>query len=65
MLVCKDPKFSKNLKFYLLLFWPDREEMRKIEGTPEILRIIPLGGLGVTRILFQAYEKCFGVVTDF
>ena len=49
---CKDPKLLRNLKFILLLFWPDREEMREIEGTPEILRIISLEGLGVTRILF-------------
>ena len=60
---CKDPKLSRNLKFYLLLlycyfiiilllFWPDMEEMREIEGTPEILRIISLEGLGVTRMLF-------------
>ena len=53
---CKDPKFLKKFKILiiiiLLLFWPDREEMREIEGTPEILRITSLEGLGVTRILF-------------
>ena len=53
---CKDPKLLRNLKFYLLLFYyyfgPTRKKMREIEGTPEILRIISLEGLGVTQMLF-------------
>ena len=43
---CKDPKFSTNLKFDLLLFWPDRKEIREIEGIPEILRINSIERLG-------------------